>query len=291
MIDNKLTNDIEAFLMKDSPTDTDIINGAGLLLRINRNRALHQTIIRRPQRMLPKLTYELNKHLRYRKDGLTLQAVRDLQKKVITEVQEILDAGEPETDDDSEAENSKSAEPTTQSSKTTIQNSKRGKRPDHDSLPDDIKALWDNNAERYKRMKATFETCKALDEPCDRYEYLLQLKEAYEAYKVDMATYDSYDPNAQPEEPQSEEPQPEEASAVSDGTTVVADNAKTIGNARAYISRNRDKYVTLSTSDDTDKAAELKQKIQERVNALVACNATIDEDTAKWLIDNGFTLS
>lgn len=255
MLDKKLTDAMAAFLMKDSPTDEDIINGAGILLRINRNRSLHQMIVRRPQRMLPKLVYELQKHLRYRKDGKTLQEVRTMQKEIMEETQRVIDAGEPDTP-------------------------KRGKRADHDSLPDEIKSLWNNNAERYKALKATFETCKVLDEPCDRYEYLLILKEGYEAYKRDMATYDSYDPNAKTED-----------AATGKGADIATDNAKTIGNARAYISKNRDKFVTLSASDDTaDQAAELRQKIQERVNALVACNAAIDEDTKQWLTEKGFTL-
>lgn len=117
MIDDKLTNSIAAFLMKEQPTDAEIIAGAELLLRINRNRPLHQTIIRRPQRMLAKLQYELNKHLRYRKDGLTLQKVRDLQAEVFTETQKVLDEGKPETEEDepeptdnSKLDNSKSVE-------------------------------------------------------------------------------------------------------------------------------------------------------------------------------------
>lgn len=270
MIDEKLTDDIAVFLMKDNPTDAEIIGGAELLLRINRNRALHQTIIRRPQRMLSKLTYELNKHLRYRKDGKTLQEVRNLQAEVFAETQEVLDAGEPETEGEADTTAPESEEPATPK--------KRGKRADHDSLPEDIKNLWDNNAERYKRMKAIFETCKALEQPCDRYEYLLQLKEAYEAYKVDMATYDSYDPNAEAEEPSAEE------------SADATDNAKTIGNARAYITKNREKFEKLSAGDDTDKAAELRLKIQERVNTLITCNAAIDDSTKKWLTDNGFTI-
>ena len=47
----------------------------------------------------------------------------------------------------------------------------KGKREDHDSLPPEIQALWDDNAAIYKRLKDKFEECKSLnDKPaCDRY--------------------------------------------------------------------------------------------------------------------------
>lgn len=298
MVDEKLTNAIAGFLMKDKPTDAEIIAGAELLLRINRNRPLHQNIIRRPQRMLPKLQYELNKHLRYRKDGLTLQKVRDLQAEVFTETQKVLDEGEPEATTSIDSPDSPDTKEKEQKPKI------RGKRPDHDSLPEDIKALWTVNAERWKKLKAIFETCKALDQPCDRYEHLLALKEGYEAYKVDMYEYDNYVPEETPTtetaeesaEPQSsqssqsaESPNTEEVKTAEESAEAVTDNTKVIINARSYISKNKAKLEKLATTD-TDESAKLRIKIQERVDTLKALNAAIDDDTKAWLLLNHFAL-
>lgn len=316
MFDPKITNEISAFLALESPADSDIIAAAELLLRINRNHALHQVIVRRPQRMLPKLTYELRKHLRYRMDGLTLQQVNQMQQTVMAETQAILDAGEPETDTEESAAEEGGPSPSTDSTTeadgtstvdtstsaaggninpqpSTLNLPKRGKRADHDQLPDEIKELWDNNAARYKRMKAIFETCKSLEQPCDRYEYLVQLKESYEAYKADMQRYDSYtapaEGNTEDTADTSTIETSESAEPTHQNSTVNLQTSKSIGNARAYISKNRKKYEELSATDETaDQAAELRQKLQERIDTLKACSAAIDPDTLSWLAAHNF---
>ena len=72
-----------------------------------------------------------------------------------------------------------------------------GKRADHDTLPDDIKELYEKNGEIYFKLKQTFETLKQMHDaqPCDRYEYLKVLSEQDKQYRENWAKYDSYDPN------------------------------------------------------------------------------------------------
>ena len=71
---------------------------------------------------------------------------------------------------------------------------RKGKRSDHEFLPDEVAALWDANAKRYKEIKSTFETLKTMErqEPCDRYELLKILSDLDKRYRADMLTYDSY---------------------------------------------------------------------------------------------------
>lgn len=264
MIDKKLTQDIQLFLQKEKPTEDDVRAAAQLLLRINRNRMLYNNIIRRPSHYLPKLVHELKKHLRYRLDGLTLDEVRAMEDDVLPKVKDVLS-----TVPEGIAENGDTATP------------KLGKRTDHDSLPDEVKAYWARNIDRWKKIKENYETCLALDMACDRYEYLKALKQAYEDYKADMARYDSYDPNAATSGTGEEPKTPEE---------IVTDNAKTIGNARSYITNARKNLATFDPVKDAKKIETRRKGIQERVNLLVSLGAAVEDDTKKWLTDNGFTL-
>lgn len=258
MIDDKLTKEIQTFLDIDPKTDDDIIAGAGILLRINRNKALHQNICRKPQKLLSKLTYELQKHLRYRLDGLTLAEVRKQEAEVLPVVAEAIAEGCPVTDD--EETDAESTEP------------HRGRRADHDSLPDEIKALWTKNAERWKRMKEAFATCQELEMACDRYEYVKMLSETYKKYREDMNTYDSY-------------------VAGGDKDKAKAPSAdKAVSLARSYISKNKAKYDELVASGDTDAASALKEKLQQRVDTLVANNAAMGDDLQQWLTANAFNM-
>ena len=72
MIDNDLTMKMKAWLDNDSHTDRDdIMEGAQMLLKLNRNQALFNTISRRPERYVSKIVYELGKFLPMRLNQMT----------------------------------------------------------------------------------------------------------------------------------------------------------------------------------------------------------------------------
>lgn len=255
MIDNKLTIEIQTLLQKETLDAEEIRHGAELLLRINRNRALNQLINRNPKRYERKLVYELNKHLAYRLDGLTLQEVRSMDKEVTAVVDALIEEGKPEEDDD---------EPLTDGNAATP---KLGKRADHDTLPAEIQALWTRNAERWKKIKEARATVETLEMACDRYEYLKFMKEAYTAYKTDMAKYDEY---------------------TEDGEGKKDASAK-VSSARSYISKNRPKYEELASSADTaEQAAALKEKIQQRVDTILNASEALSDDLKAWLVKFNF---
>lgn len=286
MIDDQLTKDINAYLDIENKTDLDIINAAGLLLRIDRNRNLYLNIIKRPQRNLEKLNYELNKHLAYRMDGKTLDDVRKLDKEVIPEVEEFLNTEDPTQPEepagdiptaDGETANNTPADgvipPSTGDNTQTetpaapTTQRRKGMRDDHDSLPEEIKQIWTANIERYKKIKEAFETCKTLDKACDRYEYLILISEEYKAYRDSMYKYDHY------------VAVPTEADA----------QATAISSARAYISKNRQKLDDLIAANDTENASQVAAKIQDRVNVLLSNKAEMSDDLKEWLTQHEFT--
>ena len=278
MIDNKFTQIVKAWFDKDH-TDENIREGAMLLLQMNNNRYLFQQINFDPQGKLELLKYELQKHLNYRIEGMTLDEVKEYDKKVTPILQSAIDktseadkiAAElaphlPVYEDNVDIE-----------SITPQALIARGKREDHDQLPENIRNIWDANAALWKKIKEHFEACKAYTQSCDRYEglhaadedfrrMLETLKQEYYAYKQGMAEYDAAQPG-------DEDAQPAEQK------TEAAITSKQIGNARSYITKSLPKIFELQESGEADKAAALRDKVSERVQLLVSAKAELTADT------------
>lgn len=278
MIDNKFTQKIKEWFDKDH-TDENIREGAMMLLQINNNKHLYQVISFNPQGKLELLKYELRKHLNYRNAGMTLDEVKEYDKKVTPILQSAIDKTSeadkiaadlaphlPVYEDNEDIE-----------SLTPKALIARGKREDHDQLPENIQQIWDANAALWKKIKEHFEACKAYTQSCDRYEglhaadeefrrMLETLKREYYAYKQGMAEYDAAQPG-------DEDAQPAEQK------TEAAITSKQIGNARSYITKSLPKVIELQDSGETDKAAALRDKVRERVQLLVSAKAELTADT------------
>lgn len=255
-MDHKFTEKIRTWL--DTPVEKrNIDEGATLLLQLNRNRILHQNIIRRREKMMPKLEYELKKHLRIRDDGKTLHEVVAMERVIMPAVEQLV--AKPEAEH-------------------------AGKRADHDELPEDIQQLWDGNFERYTKIKALFEELKAMEkmQPCDRYEKLKLLDEAEKAYREALAAYDGYvKEKILPEDTDGKEgEQPIDA----------AELATQIGNARKYISEGKGKLKKLIDEGKEEKVASLRTKIVERVRTIQQAGAPISDDTLAELSELGINL-
>lgn len=251
-MDHNFTEKIRAWL--DKPiSERSIEEGATMLLQLNRNRVLHQNVIRRGAKMMPKLEYELRKHLRIRDDGKTLHDVVVMEKQVVPAVEQLL------------------VKPAAEHA---------GKRADHDELPEEIQKLWDGNFERYTKIKALFEELKAMEkmQPCDRYEKLKLLDEAEKAYREALSAYDSY--VKEDNFPTKTEEQPVDP----------AELATQIGNARKYISEGKGKLKKLIDEGNEAKAATLREKIVERVRTIQQAGAPISDDTFAELSELGINL-
>lgn len=270
-------------------TDANIREGALLLLQMNNNRHLYQLINFDPQGKLELLKYELQKHLNYRIEGMTIDDVRNYDKAVTPVLQTAVDKTS-EADKIAkqlaphlpvvDSENLDSIVPSAIVAK--------GKRADHDQLPENIQAIWDNNCALWKKIKEHFEACKAYDMSCDRYEglhaadedfkrMLLTLKEEYYAYKQAMDVYDHAQPGDAEKQPAEEQPE-------------AAITSKQIGNARSYITKNLDQLIGLTEVGNTDKADALRAKVNERVQLLITAKAEITADTIAKLQQAGITM-
>jgi len=287
MNDVKFTQKIKQWFDSEH-TEENIREGAMLLLQINNNRHLYQQIMLRPQRMLEHLKYELQKHYDYRIKGLSLDEVRKFDGEVTPLLQKAVDST---ADADKlaadiaphlpfvDAENTDSIDATAIIAK--------GKRADHDQLPDEIKEIWDANIQRWKRIKELFEACKAYQLSCDRFEglnaaneefqkMLLTLKTEYYAYKQSMDQYDHAVPGQKEENAETK--------------TDVVISANAIGNARSYITKNIDKLIQLKADGKTEQAEKLQANIEQRVKTLLDAKAEIKPATLDKIKEAGIVI-
>ena len=298
-IDKLFRAKVEEWLSKKKHTEAELADGAMMVLQCNRNHAMYNTIMRRPARFEDKIAYELRKHLRYLKDDLNLDGVKDLERKVlpvigkaIADTEETADKaaaalGEIPEDSFLPAPALSSEEPYEQTDAIVA----RGKRTDHDTLPEAIRAIWDKNAERYKKIKQAHETCKTLTAACDRYEYTKAIAELWADYKKDFDTYDHYVLVPVNDEAGTQTPAAEEVQ-------LSADDLKAINAARPYISNNLSKLLELVklskgegfTKEQQEKLEGWREKIQQRVDVLVRCKQVIKDELRTKLVEAGITL-
>ena len=251
-----------------------------LLLRLNRDNGMYQRIMHRPERMLSFLEYKLRRFLALRKDGQTIRDVMQLDNEITPHLQAIIEKEPVPAEGDAEEL------PVPQPAEKDGGNDmyvRKGIRPDHDRLPAEIQAIWAKNAERWKKIKEAFETCKSLTEPCDRYEYLKVLKDTWYKYKQEMARYDDYRLTA-------------DAATVPDGTpsgaTLTPEQEKELKNADSYISKNLPQLIQLCAAAREDGFGEAQQKqleslrsrIQQRVDVLLKCGRTLTDERREQLL-------
>lgn len=278
-MDKTLTDKIVAWLNAPAHTeDADIMEGALMLLQLNRNRMLYMTISTNPKRFLKTVEYELKKFLPLRMKGKTCQDVRREADEFLSELRENgIDKEQSEGQDETFE---------TDDTDDTVAPVRNGKREDHDQLPQNIRDIWEANAARWKRIKEMYNTCLSIENPCDLEENLKVLKETYYAYKADYARYDSF--TFENEGAKSEE----------DGASDDLKKLKNINNARSYISKNVDKLSALkkealrdgASDEQTNAYQSLLSSMTQRVQTLVDNGQVMGEDLMNKLQATGINL-
>lgn len=180
--DPRLTAALRDWLAQ-APAARDTAAGALLLLRLTRNRTLYRNILARPARHLPKLERELRKHLRIRLEGLTPGGVARMEKAVVRSADSLLADPPPA--------------PAAPAAGAPAQPAAfRGRRPDHDSLPPAIQALYERGGTLFRQIRQTRETLRAMARatPCDRHELCVQLSRLDKEYRQGWEAYDRYQP-------------------------------------------------------------------------------------------------
>ncbi|MFZ4546877.1 MAG: hypothetical protein ACOYN4_05565 [Bacteroidales bacterium] len=215
------------------PTTRTIELGAKLMLQGNRNRILHDHVIRKSN--FDKVIYELEKII----GG----------ERVVTE---------PVNEEIQELENNLPKVLEIISDKLALEN--KGQRPDHEALPAEIKLAYDKNLEIYPRMRSLQERLKVLNESgtaADRLPFLTELLQLDASLRENWDAYDKFDVNAPVTAAEAKLPEGEKI------------DAKRVSANRKYLSDNKAKITALLEKGEDDKAAELLAKMQVRFDELI----------------------
>ena len=173
--DNKFTELIKQWL--DTPTDErDYAVGALYLLKLSGNQIMYRNIMANPSRKAEFIEYNIRKYYNFRVQALTHAQVEEMQKQVdvIAEQHFSLEENNPAND------------------------FKKGKRDDHDDLPDDIQALYVENLSIVQRMREvhlklrTLSTENSTCPDSERYPFLKELIELDKRLHSNWEQYDHY---------------------------------------------------------------------------------------------------
>lgn len=257
----------------DTPdNEVNIGEAALVLLKVNRNRTLHDSIIRRNN--VEKLKYELKKIYEFRFRSEATEEVNILEKEAVSIIENTLPVNQRIEESET-----------------------KGKREDHDRLPDEIKALYLENFNHFPLMRKLHEQLKLMSNslPCDRYPLLKKLKELDAKIRQNWDSYDEFvlpaapivPPVVEKTEPSAKEEPPTVVDANSENPETPAVEAKTINAARKYLSDNKGKLRDLKAQEDPAKYRALLVKMQERLDLLLRANAGVTDDYLKELKDLG----
>lgn len=141
-MDKQLTNKLQAWLNTPA-ADRDIETGRILVLQLTRSQILARNFQVRPKVFMPRVEYELNKFLKLRLADMTHAQVSVLksQAKTIAQVHHLADPL-PCTE----------RTPVTKRIEKT-EEFKKGKRRDHDQLPEEARAAYIENLDIMRRMR------------------------------------------------------------------------------------------------------------------------------------------
>lgn len=181
-MDHKFTERLGEWL-RTPATERDWAEGATMLLQLSGNRIMYRAISARLDAHHCLIENDLQKYYDFRVQALTHEQVAAMNEQVEHIEKEVLSL-------------------TVASEKTP-----RGRRPDHDSLPEEIRALIDENFKIVARMREVHLRLRSLsldNAPCpdsDRYPYVKELISLDKQRLANWAKYDAYKPGDPVETP------------------------------------------------------------------------------------------
>lgn len=169
-MDKAFTDKLQAWL-NQSREDRDWDEGALMLLQLTGNKIMYRNLSVNPEGKANFIEGKLQQYLGFRLAELTHEQVKEMQHAV----EEIVKEHTEFKSDDNEAKNFKA-----------------GKRADHDTLPEEIQALYVENLDLVHRMRELhlkLRTMSTTDSTCadsDRYPFLKEF------IKLDKKLHDNW---------------------------------------------------------------------------------------------------
>lgn len=170
-MDHKFTEFIKQWL--ETPSDQrDYSVGALYLLKLSGNQIMYRNIVAQLDRRHDFVDYQIQKYYNFRVQALTHAQVEEMQQQVDVIVAEHISLA------------------------VNADEHKTGKRDDHDSLPDNIKAKYVENLSILQRMRELHLKLRSLSldtAPCPDSERYPFLKELIDLDKKMHANWEEYD--------------------------------------------------------------------------------------------------
>ena len=170
-MDHNFTELIKQWL--ETPSDQrDYSVGALYLLKLSGNQIMYRNIVAQLDRRHEFVDYQIQKYYNFRVQALTHAQVEEMQQQVDVIVAEHISLA------------------------ANADEHKTGKRDDHDSLPDEIKAKYVENLSILQRMRELHLKLRSLSldtAPCPDSERYPFLKELIDLDKKMHANWDEYD--------------------------------------------------------------------------------------------------
>ena len=260
-MDKAFTQDIADWL--ETPREErDVRKGAELLLRINGNRHIYQLAMIRPETAHDHVEADLKKFLRIRLDGHPMESVRQMDSELIPKVQNIITTRQDESEDAPEETDDTAP-------------AHRGKRSDHNELPEEIRAIYERGGELFEKIKQIFTEMQQMENApaCDRYEKLKVLKPLVKEYTDGWERYDNYNSDMSQEE----------AVEAVDEAPEPGNEVKRVGAARKFISTHVAKLETLLQAETIDEAEveNERRQIAERMAFIAETGGSFKPDFAQ----------
>ena len=175
-MDHKFTELIKKWL-ETPEAERDYSVGALYLLKLSGNRIMYLNTVAQLDRKRQFVEYHLQKYYNFRVQALTHAQVQEMEQQVEAIVAEHIPLAAK-----------------------ADEQPQKGKRPDHDSLPDDIKAKFVENLSLLQRMRELhlkLLTLSTEDSPCpdsERYPFLKELISLDKKLHANWEAYDRYVP-------------------------------------------------------------------------------------------------
>lgn len=171
-MDHKFTEQIKQWL-ETPETERDYNVGALYLLKLSGNQIMYKNLISQIDRRHDVVDYQLQKYYNFRVQALTHAQVEEMAAQVETIVAEHIPLAA-----------------------NADQNPAKGRRVDHDSLPDEIKAKYVENLSLLQRMRELHLRLRSLsldNSPCPDSERFPFLKELISLDKKLHSNWEEYD--------------------------------------------------------------------------------------------------
>lgn len=199
-LDNNFTKLIQDWLAAN-PSERDYSVGALYLLKLSGNKIMYQNLVSRDNSQSREfIEYQLNKYLNFRLAALTHAEVEEMA----VQVEKIVAEHIPLAADQSRKPNAVTsslgnaeAQPIDGRSQPDTAPA-RGKRADHDSLPDNIKALYVENLSLLQKMRElhlklrSLSTVNVTCPDSERYPFLKELIRLDKKLHSNWEQYDHY---------------------------------------------------------------------------------------------------